>query len=249
MEHCFKCGGEGFIDEKCPSCGREPKKLNLSSLPEKEVIQFIQDSKIVDIPEEYIGVEWSDNIFWRNHSDKVNSDGSKDRLLDHYVNQLRRIHDIFAEGRLPGKGAIIISPSTYSKVVWAYSCMQHALRNKFTVAPLLDTLEVHRLLSLGAESPKYKLYGEIGHDEYIMSEVVFITVTKTEYRKSSYSVIQEILDRRSRKGLPTFVISRYGMEVMSQWDRAGNFMKITKQNIDENNKKVPAIITYKERFG
>lgn len=248
MSHCFKCGGEGFPDKVCPSCGREPRRLNLTSLPEKSVVRFVESTRHIKIPEEYVGLEWSADVFWRNHSDKVNSDGSKDRLLDHYVTQLQKIHDIFASGKLPGKGAIIVAPSTYSKVVWAYSCMQHALNNNYKVAPLLDTLEVHRIIVLGAENPKYKLYGEIDHDEYFMNDVMFITVTKTEYRKSSYSVIQEVLDRRSRKGFSTFVISRYPLEVLSQWDKTGNFMKIATHQLDENNKKVPAIITYKEGF-
>jgi hypothetical protein len=246
MSHCFTCGGEGFPDKKCPSCGREPKKLNLSKLNEKEVVKFIEESKLVRIPEQYIGVEWSAEIFWRNHTEALTQEGIKDRLLADYVARLQKVHDIFAEGSLPRKGAIIIAPSTYSKMVWAYSCMQHALRNDYKVAPLLDTLEVHRLLAVGAENPKYKLYGEIDHDEYFMSDVVFVTVTKTEYKKTAYMVIQELFDRRSRKGLPTFVLSQVGIEVLGQWDRTGNFMKIKKVSRDENNMKVPVLITYKE---
>lgn len=246
MEYCFTCGGEGFSDRTCEGCGREPKKLNLSKLSEKEVVEFVEEAKYVKIPQEYIGVEWSDIIFWRNHSDKVSPEGVKNRLLEKYVGQLQKVHDIFAEGKLPRKGAIVVAPSTYSKVVWAYSCMQHALKHGYEVAPLLDTLEVHRLLSLGAENPKYKLYGEIEHDSYFMSDVIFITVTKTEYKKTAYAVIQEVLDRRSRKGLPTFIISQSPLEVLSQWDRSGNFMKLTKYYPDENNLKVPALIEYKE---
>ena len=249
MEYCFTCGNYGFPDRECPECGRRPKSLNLSKLEPEDIEQFSREVKSVKIPEPYVGNEWSSIKFWRNHSDKLGSEGKpKDKLLEHFVNTLEKVHNIFASGEVPKKSAIVVAPSTYSKLTWAFSCMQHAIKSKRTVAPFLDTLEAHRLVVLSSQDPKYKLYGSIDYDSYITSEVLFLTVTKTEYRKHAYSLIQDIFDKRTRLGLSTFVVSRYSIEELARWDRSGNFIKIKEESPDENNMKTPVILTYKEAF-
>jgi hypothetical protein len=238
---CFTCGNNGFEDKKCDECDREPKTLSLTKMEPKDVEKFVRQTKKAEIPEEYIGNEWSSEIFKKYHPRNY-----ADHLLEKYVSQLQKVHDMFYNGMIPSKGAIIIAPSTYSKVTWAFSCMQHAIRHGHTVAPMLDTMELKRVLVLAAEKPNYKLYGHIDYDEYIMSDVMFITVTKTEHRRGSFGVIQEILDRRSRKGLGTFIISEVSLEVIAEWDNTNNFLKMKKFTPVDNMKKFPALITYRE---
>ena len=111
----------------------------------------------------------------------------------------------------------------------------------FIVAPLLDSLEVKRLLVLAAERPQEIVLG-IPYEEYVNADVVFITITKTTYRNSAYQIIQEMLDKRSRKGLPTFFLSRYNMATLSAWDSSKSFDYVKDYNNTENSLKYPAII-------
>ncbi len=48
------------------------------------------------------------------------------------------------------------------------------------VAPLLDNLEVKRLLVLAAEAPAEIVLG-IPYEEYVNADVVFITITKKQH--------------------------------------------------------------------
>jgi hypothetical protein len=245
IKHCYTCDNQGFEDKVCPKCGREPLSLNLRVRTDKQLEEYIDHMRVVRVPEEYIGNEWSMEVFWRSHTDKLDDRGRpRNKILQHYVEVLDDIHAIFAEGRIPKASGIIISPNTFAKKVWAFSCMQHAIDRNYSVAPMLDTLELNRLVVLGAQDLKYKLYGEIDYDTYMMCDVMFITVTKTEYRKSAYSVLQEVFDRRSRKGLRTFVLSEYSIEDISSWDRSGNFIKMKKSLEGENKVKIPAIISF-----
>lgn len=68
-----------------------------------------------------------------------------------YLDQLEKINNIFVEKLLPQKSAFIIAPAGYSKMTFAYSCMQRALDAGFSVAPLLDTVELKRVLVLASE--------------------------------------------------------------------------------------------------
>lgn len=251
MAHCFTCGGRGFPDKICPECGREPtlKSMNIDKMD--NVQDFVKKINDTMIPSKYHGVFWSRELLETDHSAKLaqyNGIGFTDELFVRYVNQLDKINAIFADNLLPHKSAIIIAPAGYSKVIFAYSCMQRALNAGFTVAPLLDTIEVKRALILASENVRYKINGYLSYDDYIMCDVMFVTVTKMYTHTEAYQVIEELIDRRSRKGLSTFIISRFGLDEMSKSDRSRSFEAIKKQGIDEF--KYPAIIQYKEgRYG
>ena len=176
---------------------------------------------------------------------KYNDLGYDDILFQRYVNQLEKINDIFVNNKIPHKSAIIIAPAGYSKITFAYSCMQRALNAGFTVAPLLDTGEVKRALVLASENVRYKINNEISYEDYIMSDVMFVTVTKLYTRTEAYQIIQELIDRRSRKGLSTFILSRFSLEEISKSDRQHSFESIKKSEFDDF--KYPAIIQYRER--
>jgi hypothetical protein len=120
--------------------------------------------------------------------------------------------------------------------------MQYALKAGFSVAPLFDTSEVKRLFVLSSETANFRLSG-IDYESYIDSDVCFFTVVKTEFRRNSYSVIMDLLDKRNRRGLDTWGISRFSMAEMSSWDKTGDFSKLNVVYPEENGCKVPAIIS------
>ena len=158
---------------------------------------------------------------------------------------LTKIDGIFKEGGIPNKSVYIIAPPGYSKTVFAYSCMQHALANGYSVAPLIDTIELKRLLVLASEKLDYKLYGRFSYDDYMSSDVVFVTVTHTYYRYDAYSVLDELINRRARLGLATFVLSRYSLKTLYKWDKLGSLDSL-KNSSSKDGRKYPSVVAYVE---
>lgn len=235
--YCFVCGGKGLLDEKCPSCGREPKKLSFS-FEEDSGEKFIQKVDAINVPGKYRGIMWNPDVLRKSFRDKEH-----DSAFQRFVNQLDKVDSVFASGILSDKSAIIIAPAGYSKMTFAYSCMQRAIDAGFSVAPMLDTSELKRLLYLSSENPTYKLYNNINYDDYIMSDVCFITVTKMATHEWAYNTIQEILDRRARKGLGTFVISRFSLAEISKRDLSNQFSVISTAS-SQDDFRYPAVISY-----
>lgn len=241
-DYCFTCGGkydERFVDKPCPECNRQYKKSSAVVMEVKPSTEFLNTLKDLAIPDFYQNKVWN-----KERLKKDNQDIIGDKSFERYVQQLDRIHSIFVDGRLPNKSAIIIAPPRMSKVTWAYSCMQQAVKHNYSVAWLLDTVELKRLLVLAGENPRYKLYDRVDYDSYLMSDVCFITVTKTEYRADSYSTILEIIDRRARKGLSTFIISRFDLKQLSRRDYDKHFTAIKDFNGHDNDLKYPVIVQY-----
>lgn len=236
--YCFICGGKGFPDRKCASCGREPRKLSFN-FEERDSSLFVEKIDAFGIPGKYRGVLWNSGILKKSFREKA-----EDKSFQRFVNQLDKVDSVFAKGILSDKSAIIIAPAGYSKMVFAYSCMQRALDAGLSVAPFLDTSELKRLLVLSSENPNYKLYGKISYDDYVLSDVCFVTVSKLPVHEWAYNVIQELFDRRTRKGLGTFVTSRYGLEEISRRDLSNQF-GVVSTAVSEDSYKYPAVISYR----
>lgn len=237
MAHCFTCGGHGFLDHECPECGMKPKKSSILQIKEKSA-SIIDTAKSVQVPSCYLGVTWDSDKLKRAHAESLN-----DLTFMKYCDQLDKIHTIFASGKIPPRSVIVVAPPQHSKMIWAYSCMQMAISAGLTVAPMLDSLEVKRLVVLAAERPRQTYLG-INFEDYVNSDVLFITITKTAYREEAYAVIEDMLDKRTRRGLPTFFISRYNLETLSKRDYSGNFELIRDIHGTENDLKYPTIIQY-----
>lgn len=237
--YCFVCGGHGFLDKECPSCKKPPKNAGIDFSDDRQTEGFVEKIDSFGIPGQYRGVFWSADILRKHNRDKED-----DLSFRKFTDQLSKIHNVFASGMLSGKSAIIIAPAGFSKEVFAYSCMQFALQHRLTVAPFLDTVELKRLLVLAGEQPSYRLFGRVTYDEYIMSDVCFVTVTKLPQREWSYNVIQELIDRRSRKGLGTFVLSRYSLSEISRRDKSNQFGVISTAD-SADNFKYPAVVSYR----
>lgn len=233
-KHCFSCGGHGFKDKTCPECGMKPNAEKLTSA----ISDIAIVSKTLGIPPDYRGITWS----YEQLMDTCPLH-SKNPIFQKWAKQLEKIHSLFVKGIIPTKSAIIIGPPSTSKVTWAFSCMQFAAANGLSVAPLLDTQEVKRLIVLAAERPNQRIC-DTTYEEYINSDVMFITVTKTPYREEAYSIIEEILDKRNRRGLPTYFISRFNMKTMSKRDWEGSFSYVQDGNPNRNMIKFPVILQY-----
>lgn len=238
--YCFVCGGLGFLDKECPSCGKAARKKSFNLENREDSEEFVKAVELAGIPEIYRGVIWDGEILRSTKPEK-----EKDLSFDNYVKQLEKVSRTFASGRMPQKSAIIIAPAGYSKMTFAYSCMQMSVDNGLKVAPILDTVELKRFLTLAGDNPSYKIYGRMSYEEYIMSDVLFATVTKLPAYEWAYQAIEELIDRRSRKGLSTFVISRFGLGEISRKDYSNQFSAIATA-VSNNGLKYPAVIKYRE---
>ncbi|MDU8988514.1 MAG: hypothetical protein E7H54_04975 [Clostridium perfringens] len=236
---CTKCGNKGLLNEKCPVCGRIRKSnSNVQDNPISSLgIEIQADRKNKIIPTYYQNKVWDINIVKDDHRSKFDVDATFRGVLS----TMQKVHDSFSKGLLPTKSLIIIAPQRMSKVTWAYSCMNQAYQHGLTVAPLLDSLEFKRLSVLSAENPKYKFNGVTDYDNYINADVLFLTIVKNEYCTEAFSVIIDLLDKRSRRGVPTFIISRFPIEVLSQRDYTNSFQDIVDYTGNNNDLKYPVI--------
>ncbi len=234
---CYECGDKGFLDKACPSCGREPRKLSINFEAE-HTASFVEKIESFGVPKKYQGVFWNADMLRKYHMDLA-----ENVQFQRFISQLQKVNDFFVKGVLSEKSALIIAPAGFSKMVFAYSCMQRALEAGFSVAPFLDTVELKRLFVLSGENPSYKLFNQVSYDDYIVSDVCFVTVTKLPAREWAYNVIQELLDKRSRRGLGTFIISRYGLSEISRRDVSNQF-GVMSTAVTEDDYKYPAVIRF-----
>ena len=239
MSKCKTCGGgydPRFLDKPCPECGF---MFNAQKKPKSVVSTETSAESPLCIPRHYKDKVWSKSVLLDDKRNDVNQND-----LHKYANLLETIHNSFMKGKLPPRSAIIIAPPRYSKVTWAYSCMQVAEEKGLTVAPLLDTIELKRFLLLAPERPFHKIYKMMDYEEYVTADVCFITVTKSYKYQEAFSIILELLDIRSRKGLPTYIISRFSLNQLSGWDSNNHFLAIREDYYNEDPYKFPTICRY-----
>lgn len=247
-----------MVDKVCPECGHAPagsdsKLSQMSSFSQVKAnteTTLVEEGSAEIVQPAYKGIFWNRRILENDNTEKLPEKFDiagryNDRLFVRFLDQLTKIDGIFKEGGIPNKSVYIIAPPGYSKTVFAYSCMQHALANRYSVAPLIDTIELKRLLVLASEKLDYKLYGRFSYDDYMSSDVVFVTVTHTYYRYDAYSVLDELINRRARLGLATFVLSRYSLKTLYKWDKLGSLDSL-KNSSSKDGRKYPSVVAYVE---
>lgn len=208
---CPYCGNEGK-EGGCEHCGRLKGKINL---PSKQAEQtFVHNAQWKLIPNEYIGVLWNKDALVNSHPERC-TDGN----FSAFATLLNRVVKTFRRGSVYPTSLFISAPSGFSKEIFAYTCMQYALKNEITVAPFLDSTSVERLLKMCARNPNYKIYNFIDYDSYITSMVCFVAITNLPEHSWSIDLIKELLDRRSRLGLPTYFISPYPLKELGESSR------------------------------
>lgn len=247
-----------MVDKICPECGHAPvssdsKLSQMSSFSQVKAnteTTLVEEGSAEIVQPAYKGIFWNRRILENDNTEKLPEKFDiagryNDRLFVRFLDQLTKIDGIFKEGGIPNKSVYIIAPPGYSKTVFAYSCMQHALANGYSVAPLIDTIELKRLLVLASEKLDYKLYGRFSYDDYMSSDVVFVTVTHTYYRYDAYSVLDELINRRARLGLATFILSRYSLKTLYKWDKLGSLDSL-KNSSSKDGRKYPSVVAYVE---
>lgn len=239
MSVCTKCGDYG-LDGGCPKCGKDLRNvIDLEHM--KEVETFVDECEDNYIPHKFIGIKWDRSYVEVDHENYCNNPNFK-RFLDN----CEKLHNSFISGNPLSSSVYLFSPPRFGKEYLVYSCMQLAINSGLTIAPYLDTIELKRLLILGGQNPSYKLYGKIDYDSYMMADVLFVKVTNTSYVKDAYSVLLELVSRRSRLNKSTYIISELTLnELTANVNPYVSRVWSEVSGVNLNKLKYPAIIGFR----
>lgn len=203
MARCIVCQGLGSVGG-CPRCGTVLERVT-RTLTEAE-------QKTNLIPPNMKGVEWSSLTFWTDHeSERKNHNTVK------VVMQLEKIYgNYYSKGINIDRSVLLIAPGCFGKTHFVYACMRKAILSGLSCTPYYDTQEVKRIFGLSGEKP-YSEYG-MRYENLVKADVCFVTVCKSEQRRLASSVLSDLIDKRSRVGKPTFVMSRFAMSELTRYD-------------------------------
>lgn len=192
----------------CPKCGKECGTRQVVQDVTPEVIQHMA------IPEQYKDAYWNEEIIRADYEGLL-----QNYAFTSYVAKLSRVYDIFSKGGIPKQSLIVMAPRRFGKVTWAYSCMKQSVMHGYSVAPLLDNTQYLRLNVLCSERPNSRYIKKLGYqiEDVDFADVVFITVDKCNWA-GAFRTLDALIDKRTRMGKPTFVISRFSLIEMSRAD-------------------------------
>ena len=221
---CHTCGGLGR-EGGCPKCGLTPRK--------HVTIQSMR----LDVSADIIPVAYQGNLWERPQLEA----GVPAKFVD-FDEKLDRVLKEFLSGRLPKFSMFLAAPAKYGKHSYAYSCMQTALVQNLTVAPLFTTSDWRRLYRVSKMNPFYRLYDKYKWDDLISKDVVFMSVDHSDDRFDVISLLKDIYDTRSGFGLPTFVISDFKLnELVPQWGKE-SYNQIYNANPQRDYNRYPVIL-------
>lgn len=235
---CPFCGGKGKPGG-CSHCGTDSDKsiavastANIDKLVNKWVHPLI--------PEEYLHTDWSKTILLDSHPES-----SRDTNFIQGINMLEQYLSYFKKGVVPKSSLLLSAPSGYGKSIFMYTCMKYAILNKLSVAPVIDDLELRRMKYFSGQSPTYKLFGWINYEQYIQSDVLFLTITKLDVHTYAYTVIVDLLATRDRLGKSTFIISKWKLQEMALDSRDVDYSTLCAQTgAVISKRKYPNIISF-----
>lgn len=231
---CYTCAGKG-AKGGCPECGKTYEEVYTTKFVARASDEAIKSGAI---PDEYINIAWDTSKLLK---DKPESLKSSD-IFKRYVQQLEAVLQIFENGNVPNQSAIFIAPQQFAKRIFAYTCLKYAVNHGFSIAPILDNTEIKRISILSSDQYKSAyLYGKTPIESIVTADVLFMTVDVDNYG-TALRTIESIMDKRSRQGKSTFVLSRFSLEAMSMFDKDKTYKGLLEKNRDANNKKFPVII-------
>lgn len=227
---CTKCFGLG-LPSGCPKCGIDSnlKTISLDSTDESNLPLQIQLTELV--PDAYKGRYWSPNT----DSPNIKFKKVQDIML--------RVYQLCSSGRIPGFSLFISGSQKLEKELFVYSCMQQLLIHNFSVVPFMSTLELRRVMRVTQYNPKYKFLDKWTYDKIISSDVLFLTVTHlSEDRHTDISLLQEVLDTRSRLNKPTIIVSDYSLESMVSYYGSKEYLLIFNTDSTRDTLRYPFIV-------
>lgn len=198
---CHMCNNEGK-DGGCPRCGRTPRSANMTKV------------SAMDVPTDIIPVVYQGQVWERPSVENL------PLRIKQYDDALEQVYNKFLQGIIPGFSLFLGAPPKSDKTKFAYCCMQTALAQQFSVAPLLSTSDWRRLQKVSQMNPFYKLYGKYKWDELIARDVLFMFVDHSDERFDEIPLMKSVLDTRAAFGMSTFIISDYKLnDLVPRYDQ------------------------------
>lgn len=227
---CLTCRGLGMVGG-CPSCG----KAVSTEAPTIDLAEA--DVTAAAIPEYYLKTPWSKQTLLNSHADS-----KAKAALEKYAETLDRMYRIFSSGKIPGKSCLIIASHGMGKMVWAYSCMQEAMKHGYSIAPILDNTQYRRLSILSSERMYSKVLKQpYTIEDYNTADVLFLTIDPDNFQ-GSYRTVDSLLSKRARYGKPTFILSRYSVKQMSLIDFSDSFSSTLNSGAEQDKNKYILVI-------
>ena len=181
------------------------------------------------IPDYYRENLWDKSILLSQYENTEHLIDYADKL-DILLNKIKK------DGRIYNAVAIV-APRGMSKMTWGYTVMQTLEEQKRPTVPLLDTFEVFKILQNADKSGGNK------YSDFITTPLLMVTTTKGELHKYNFDCIDLLLDKRSRLGLDTIILSRYTLYEMASRDRR-RLNNIQEDSTFKNPQRYLSIIQY-----
>lgn len=234
---CTSCGNKG-TKEGCPECGREHKILYQDKTENQIASTLGYLEKVIRIPEGYLGNRFVKQVLMDEYTGKKREEYRK------YIDNLDMYIEIFRNGRLPQRSTFVASPTGNGKKVMAYTCMELANDNNYTISPILSTLDISFIIKQSIEfKPDFKFNG-VGYMDLYEIDFLVVQISHTDYKYESYKVIQELLNMRTRYNKSTLVLSDFGIDTITDWDDQYNFVRLFQTGFLDNKQLYPTMICY-----
>jgi hypothetical protein len=201
----------------CPRCGRV---LNLKSTDKIHI--SAKTAEMSGIPKHYLTNTWDSTILKKDHEQYCD-----DVDFNAYVNNLDACYKGLCEGRLPKISALIASPFGYGKTTWAYNCLLQAKANGFTIAPLVDTAQVRRLLLIATERPEWhNMINGCNYNDFVNADLMIVCISTGPEYVYAYETIVNLVNMRSRIGKATLFLSNYSIRELIGQDKKMMLIKL-----------------------
>lgn len=232
---CALCRDEG-TEEGCSRCGKVKTEELLSA--RKDI--SLANIKSVHIPTHYLNSNWDETILIK---DKDAYTG--DETFNTYLKQLSMVYRHLETGGLMRNSALIASPIGFGKTTWAYNCMRELIKSNYNICPLLDTSQLKSLQTLYYEKPTWtRDWCGYTYTDYINSDVLFISVTKSPEYIYAARLIIDIVDTRSKLSKPTIVLSDWPISSLQKSDSTGMLTSMLRGGSNANPYKFLIPVTF-----
>lgn len=235
---CKRCRDLG-LEGGCPKCGKVKQFIPVTNLQTHDGLMDSNDKVIGSIPKYYIGLVWNKNELVSTHKEM---DGKN--KFNIYVEQLDKVHNIFIDGKVPNKSAIIIAPRKFSKQIWANSCIQFGMESGHKMLPVMSSNILKRTMALMTDRPRNNYLETLGYniEDIITCDCLFVSIDGGWQRQSAYSLIDELIGMRAQFDRPTIFLSRYPIDELTKMDYGKTFNSIFDADSTVNRLRYPILI-------
>ena len=241
---CRRCRDKG-LEGGCPKCGKKLGKVVKRTIDSVAGDVLTENKVVINlIPNDFL------NKLWKKDTLVADFRGVRDdKDFRDFTSELDNLHEIFISGKIPSVSGLIIAPRGYSKMTFVHSCMQLASQNGYKIFPLFDTQQMKIFLANTSEKPTSEFVKSLPYTymDFLTADIVFLTVSRGQYRYGASSVIEDVIDQRSRMNRPTIVISSFGLKEIKRYDYDNVFDRIIPKTSKEVGLRRPVVITVTDK--